>query len=406
MKNFKDSGIEWLGEIPQHWEIKPLKAVFNQRNEQNTNLKLHTILSLIKDIGVVPYEEKGNIGNKSKEDLQSYKIARINDLVLNKMNAVIGSLGVSAYNGLVSPIYLVFYINSPKYLMSYYSYLFQIKNVQKFLKIYAYGIMEIRESIDYLDFKKMSLPVPPLKEQEQIANFLDEKCEKIKNFIEKKEKLINLLKEQKQALINETITKGLDKNVNFKDSGIEYLGEIPQHWEIRKLKYLATIYNGKDQSYITSDDGIFPIYGSGGIIGKTHQFLYDKQSVLLGRKGTIDKPLFVEIPFWTIDTMFYTKISCSTYPKYFYYLCLTIDFKTYISGSAIPSMTQSDLIEIIFPFAPLKEQEQIANFLDEKCGKIDLLIEKTEKQIKLIKEYKTTLINQAICGRRIIYAKI
>ncbi|EAK5890041.1 restriction endonuclease subunit S [Campylobacter lari] len=406
MKNFKDSGIEWLGEIPQHWEIKPLKAIFNQRNEQNTNLKLHTILSLIKDIGVVPYEEKGNIGNKSKEDLQSYKIARINDLVLNKMNAVIGSLGVSAYNGLVSPIYLVFYINSPKYLMSYYSYLFQIKNVQKFLKIYAYGIMEIRESIDYLDFKKMSLPVPPLKEQEQIANFLDEKCEKIKNFIEKKEKLINLLKEQKQALINETITKGLDKNVNFKDSGIEYLGEIPQHWEIRKLKYLATIYNGKDQSYITSDDGIFPIYGSGGIIGKTHQFLYDKQSVLLGRKGTIDKPLFVEIPFWTIDTMFYTKISCSTYPKYFYYLCLTIDFKTYISGSAIPSMTQSDLIEIIFPFAPLKEQEQIANFLDKKCEKIDLLIEKTEKQIKLIKEYKTTLINQAICGRRIIYAKI
>ncbi|TEY01970.1 restriction endonuclease subunit S [Campylobacter sp. US33a] len=399
MKNFKDSGIEWLGEIPQHWEIKPLKAVFNQRNEQNTNLKLHTILSLIKDIGVVPYEEKGNIGNKSKEDLQSYKIARINDLVLNKMNAVIGSLGVSAYNGLVSPIYLVFYINSPKYLMSYYSYLFQIKNVQKFLKIYAYGIMEIRESIDYLDFKKMSLPVPPLKEQEQIANSLDEKCEKIKNFIEKKEKLINLLKEQKQALINETITKGLDKNVNFKDSGIEYLGEIPQHWEIRKLKYLATIYNGRDQSYITSDDGIFPIYGSGGIIGKTHQFLYDKQSVLLGRKGTIDKPLFVEIPFWTIDTMFYTKISCSTYPKYFYYLCLTIDFKTYISGSAIPSMTQSDLIEIIFPFAPLKEQEQIANFLDKKCEKIDLLIEKTEKQIKLIKEYKTTLINQAICGR-------
>ncbi|HEC1783186.1 TPA: restriction endonuclease subunit S [Campylobacter lari] len=399
MKNFKDSGIEWLGEIPEHWEIKPLKAVFNQRNEQNTNLKLHTILSLIKDIGVVPYEEKGNIGNKSKEDLQSYKIARINDLVLNKMNAVIGSLGVSAYNGLVSPIYLVFYINSPKYLMSYYSYLFQIKNVQKFLKIYAYGIMEIRESIDYLDFKKMSLPIPPLKEQEQIANFLDKKCEQIKNFIEKKEKLINLLKEQKQALINETITKGLNKNVNFKDSGIEWLGEIPQHWEIKKLKYLATIYNGKDQSYITSDDGIFPIYGSGGIIGKTHQFLYDKQSVLLGRKGTIDKPLFVEIPFWTIDTMFYTKISCSTYPKYFYYLCLTIDFKTYISGSAIPSMTQSDLIEIIFPFAPLKEQEQIANFLDEKCGKIDLLIEKTEKQIKLIKEYKTTLINQAICGR-------
>ncbi|EGT9682270.1 restriction endonuclease subunit S [Campylobacter upsaliensis] len=185
MRVYKPSGIKWLGEIPQSWEIKPLQAIFNQRNEQNNNLEFQTILSLVKDVGVIPYEEKGNVGNKAKDDLQGYKIARVNDLVLNKMNAVIGSLGVSKYDGLVSPIYLVLYIENPNYLIAYYSYLFQTKSIQKFLRKFAYGIMEIRESIDYLEFKKMFLPTPPLQEQKEIAEFLDSKCEKIQNYIEK-----------------------------------------------------------------------------------------------------------------------------------------------------------------------------------------------------------------------------
>ncbi|EMG7298862.1 restriction endonuclease subunit S [Campylobacter upsaliensis] len=397
--SYKPSGIEWLGEIPQSWEIKPLQAIFNQRNEQNNNLEFQTILSLVKDVGVIPYEEKGNVGNKAKDDLQGYKIARVNDLVLNKMNAVIGSLGVSKYNGLVSPIYLVLYIANPNYLITYYSYLFQIKSVQKFLRKFAYGIMEIRESIDYLEFKKMFLPLPPLQEQKEIAEFLDEKCEKIQNYIDKKQKLITLLQEKKQALINEVVTKGLNPNIEFKNSGIEYLGLIPHHWEVRRMKFMASIHNGREQTEIADENGIYPIYGSGGILGKSMYFIYDKPSVLLGRKGTIDKPLFVEEPFWTIDTMFYTSISKIVLPKYFYYLCLTIDFQFYISGSAIPSMTQYDLANISFALPPLQEQKQIANFLDEKCEKINLAIEKTKRQIELIKEYKNTLINEAVCGR-------
>lgn len=397
--SYKPSGIKWLGEIPQSWEIKPLQAIFNQRNEQNNNLEFQTILSLVKDVGVIPYEEKGNVGNKAKDDLQGYKIARVNDLVLNKMNAVIGSLGVSKYDGLVSPIYLVLYIENPNYLIAYYSYLFQTKSIQKFLRKFAYGIMEIRESIDYLEFKKMFLPTPPLQEQKEIAEFLDSKCEKIQNYIDKKQKLITLLQEKKQALINEVVTKGLNPNIEFKNSDIEYLGLIPHHWEVRRMKFMASIHNGREQTEIADENGIYPIYGSGGILGKSMYFIYDKPSVLLGRKGTIDKPLFVEEPFWTIDTMFYTSISKIVLPKYFYYLCLTIDFQFYISGSAIPSMTQYDLANISFALPPLQEQKQIANFLDEKCEKINSAIEKTKRQIELIKKYKNTLINEAVCGR-------
>ncbi|WP_257933329.1 type I restriction/modification system, specificity subunit [Campylobacter lari] len=398
MKNFKDSGIEWLGEIPEHWEVVKINKIVTFVNGyafENFDFNPTFEIPVIR-IGDIQKEKilyDNCLKTKEKEKLKQFLISN-NDILIALSGATTGKIAFCDTDNKAYINQRVAIVRSKLKLVKYY---FLTRGFSLLIELACNG--SAQPNISTKEIGEFKIPLPPLKEQEQITNFLDEKCEKIKNFIEKKEKLISLLKEQKQALINETITKGLDKNVNFKESGIEWLGEIPQHWEIRKLKYLATIYNGKDQSYITSDDGIFPIYGSGGIIGKTHQFLYDKQSVLLGRKGTIDKPLFVEIPFWTIDTMFYTKISCSTYPKYFYYLCLTIDFKTYISGSAIPSMTQSDLIEIIFPFAPLKEQEQIANFLDKKCEKIDLLIEKTEKQIKLIKEYKTTLINQAVCGR-------
>ncbi|HDZ4949230.1 TPA: restriction endonuclease subunit S [Campylobacter jejuni] len=370
-------------------------------------------------------KKKGNIGNKSKEDLQSYKIARINDLVLNKMNAVIGSLGVSVYNGLVSPIYLVFYINSPKYLMSYYSYLFQIKNVQKFLKIYAYGIMEIRESIDYLDFKKMSLPVPPLKEQQQIAKFLDEKREKIANFIEKKEKLITLLKEQKQALINETITKGLDKNINFKDSGIEHLGEIPQHWKVRRLSTFGKFSKGGNisrQDLVESGDsallygdiymnyeistsflnskiskntslGAIPIY-EGDILfagsGETKEDI-GKNIVYLGKDKAFAGGDVIIFRQKENSALFLSYALNTKYVKFY----KGIESK----GEIIVHIYASNLKDIKIPLPPLKEQEQIANFLDSEISKIDKIIEKIKKQIELIKEYKTTLINQAVCGR-------
>ena len=469
---FKDSGIEWLGEIPEHWEIKPLRAILNQRNEQNNDLKLQTILSLIKDIGVIPYEEKGNVGNKSKEDLQSYKIARINDLVLNKMNAVIGSLGVSAYNGLVSPIYLVFYIDNPKYLMSYYYYLFQIKSVQKFLKTFAYGIMEIRESIDYLDFKKMFLPTP------------------IESFVDKKQRLIALLNEKKQALINECVTKGLSalchckaltrhskdspschsealaeestllchsealaeesKNIEsqdkesrcfaiaqhdrteYKDSGIKHLGKIPSHWEIKKLKMLFSFGNGLN---ITKADFVsygVPCVSYGEIHSKyscrldlsihtlpfvSETYLADNPQSLLQKGDFVfadtsediegsgnftsiqsDMPIFAG--YHTITLKPKTNRIHSPYFSFLFdSVFIRNQIRKEVCGVKVFSITKAILKEIQCIIPPIEEQKAIAEFLDSEISKIDSIIEKIKKQIELIKEYKNSLINQAVCGR-------
>ncbi|EGL3839290.1 restriction endonuclease subunit S [Campylobacter upsaliensis] len=409
MRVYKPSGIKWLGEIPQSWEIKPLQAIFNQRNEQNNNLEFQTILSLVKDVGVIPYEEKGNVGNKAKDDLQGYKIARVNDLVLNKMNAVIGSLGVSKYDGLVSPIYLVLYIENPNYLIAYYSYLFQTKSIQKFLRKFAYGIMEIRESIDYLEFKKMFLPTPPLQEQKEIAEFLDKKCEKIQNYINKKQKLITLLQEKKQALINEVVTKGLNPNIESKNSGIEYLGLIPHHWEVKKLKYIATLRNQKSNDsdfkvgleniesqtgkYISTNEVVFEdsgiyFYKNDILFGKLRPYL--AKVFLADREGVCVSEFLVLTP----------KKQCGNFLKFLMLSPLfigVVDGSTY--GSKMPRASWEFIGNLKIPLPPLHEQKEIAEFLDSKVAQIDSVIEKTKKQIELVKEYKNTFINEAVCGR-------
>ncbi|EAL3987213.1 restriction endonuclease subunit S [Campylobacter upsaliensis] len=436
MRVYKPSGIKWLGEIPQSWEIKPLQAIFNQRNEQNNNLEFQTILSLVKDVGVIPYEEKGNVGNKAKDDLQGYKIARVNDLVLNKMNAVIGSLGVSKYDGLVSPIYLVLYIENPNYLIAYYSYLFQTKSIQKFLRKFAYGIMEIRESIDYLEFKKMFLPTPPLQEQKEIAEFLDKKCEKIQNYINKKQKLITLLQEKKQALINEAVCgrvachteRSEVSTTAYKPSGIEYLGLIPHHWEAVKVKFTAYVkgrigFHGLNSNEFRYDEGAYLVTGNDF---DNNEVMWDKcrrvseerfyedpnihlqnNDLLITKDGTIGKTAIVNncpkqatlnSGIFLVRTL---KEMC--FVKYLFFIINSQYFKEFVnvktSGSTIKHLYQSDFHDLKIPLPPLQEQKQIANFLDEKCEKINSVIEKTKKQIELIKEYKNTLINEAVCGR-------
>ncbi|EAK3671688.1 restriction endonuclease subunit S [Campylobacter upsaliensis] len=415
MRVYKPSGIKWLGEIPQSWEIKPLQAIFNQRNEQNNNLEFQTILSLVKDVGVIPYEEKGNVGNKAKDDLQGYKIARVNDLVLNKMNAVIGSLGVSKYDGLVSPIYLVLYIENPNYLIAYYSYLFQTKSIQKFLRKFAYGIMEIRESIDYLEFKKMFLPTPPLQEQKEIAEFLDKKCEKIQNYINKKQKLITLLQEKKQALINEVVTKGLNPNIEFKNSGIAYLGLIPHHWEVKKLKHICKINPQANETlpnnfvYIDLESVIKGQLLKEQVINKEQapsraQRILQKQDILfqLVRPYQRNNYIFNKNGDYVASTG-YAQIRTKECVNFVYYALLENSFVERVilksTGSNYPAITSNDFADLKIPLPPLQEQKQIANFLDKKCEKINSVIEKTKKQIELIKEYKNTLINEAVCGR-------
>ncbi|MDB5287342.1 MAG: hypothetical protein JWR05_2291 [Mucilaginibacter sp.] len=182
----------------------------------------------------------------------------------------------------------------------------------------------------------------------------------------------------------------------LKNSGIEWIGEIPIHWQKKRLKRLAKICGGEDQKAVIDDNGIYPIFGSGGKFGKANKYLHVGPSVLLGRKGTIDKPQYVDEPFWTVDTAFFTDILETTNPRFFYYLCLTINFDLYKYGSAVPSMSRETLNQIPFVCPDFKEQTQISKYLDHKTAQIDKLINDKERLIELLSEERTALINQAV----------
>lgn len=182
----------------------------------------------------------------------------------------------------------------------------------------------------------------------------------------------------------------------YKDSEDERLSYIPQSWDRKKLKFLAKIKNGQDYKSIEVDTG-YPVLGSGGQFTASSKYLYDRPSVLLGRKGTVDKPIYIDEPFWTVDTMYYTEIKNEIPEKFFYYLCLTIPFGKYITSTALPSMTQENLSNNIF-YIPInyEEKQNIANFLDYETSKMDMLIEKQQQLIKLLEEKREAVISHAV----------
>ena len=226
----KDSGIPWLGEVPEHWRLPRLGALLRERGETNGDGQVSEVLSVLRERGVIPYAEKGNIGNKKSEDITRYKVVKPDDIVVNCMNVIIGSVGLSRYTGCLSPVYYVLTRRSehdhPRYLNAY----FQTKPFQESLVRIGNGILAHRMRIPMELLKCEPFPLPPPPEQAAIVRFLDHADRRIRRYIRAKQKLVKLLEEQKQALIHQIVTRGLDPNVRLKPSGVEWLGDVPEHW--------------------------------------------------------------------------------------------------------------------------------------------------------------------------------
>lgn len=187
----------------------------------------------------------------------------------------------------------------------------------------------------------------------------------------------------------------MKKYENYKDSGLEWLGIVPEHWEILPFKRGVSINNGRDYKHVQSEDG-YPVIGSGGQFAFASDYLYDGEVILLGRKGTIDKPRYFNGKFWTVDTMFYAIPNQKCIAKYMYYQALTIPFSLYSTDTALPSMTQTDLGNHLMCFPPTSEQRTIASYLDQKVGKIDTLISEKEKMVEDLKAYRSSLITETV----------
>jgi len=392
----KESGVEWIGAIPKSWNILRVKRKFiykkeivGEKSEEYERLSL-TLRGVLK-------RPKNDNEGLQPEKFSGYQILEHNDLVFKLIdleNISTSRVGLSSFTGIVSPAYIrLICLDGINSKFAYYFFISMWhQNIFNGL-----GGDGVRSNLNSTDLLNLSFVEVPKAEQQKIAAFLDEKVAHIDNIIEDTKKSIENLKFYKQSLITETVTKGLNPNVEMKDSGIEWIGEIPKHWRVTKVKNFVQIKNGKDNKV---KDGEIPVYGSGGVFGKTDQIMYEKASVLLGRKGTIDSPKYIEKPFWAVDTTFYTIAKPNIALKFFYYLMKSIDYKKYTYGSAIPSMSQSILNEIKLPYTNLDEQKQIAIFLDDKTSHVDSLIEQKEQLVAELESYKKSLIYECVTGKK------
>ncbi len=423
----KDSGIEWIGHIPSSWKLQRLKNVLVNRNENNTPIKTDFILSLTNTRGVIPYSEKGEMGNKSKEDITGYKLAYPDDIVLNSMNVVIGSVGLSNYFGAVSPVYYILYLRNKEDDIRYYNYIFQSNPFQKSLRGYGNGILEIRMRIPINNLNNVMLPIPTHVQQQAIADYLDVKCACIDGIVENQRQIIERLKEYKKSVITEAVTRGLNPDALMKDSGIEWIGKIPEHWEATRTKYTANSLekgNGITKDDVVLDGGIQCIrYGE--IYSKyntqviecvsatninqinTPKQIY-KGDILFAGTGELIEEIGKNVVYMgnkpclaggdivilkpNQNPVFLNYALGSTYAqaqKSFAKIKLKV---VHISADAIGN------IRVALP--PSSEQQEIADYLDKKCAEIDSIVEKRERMIELMTEYKKSLIYECVTGKK------
>ena len=241
--SYKPSGMDWLGEVPERWKIEKLKNLFVERKEVN-NSGVNFYLSVTRDRGVIPYSEKGDIGNRTSDNPEKYKLVCPNDIVINPMNVKIGSVGLSKYSGALSTIYIVL-TPTDSVIPGFAGYLFQSRSFQKQLIRISYGIMELRESLKKVLFFAERVALPNLREQSGVVDFLDSKTQEIEEAIKQKQRTIELLEEYKHSLIEQAVTKGLDPSAPMKDSGEDWLGEVPEHWYLISLRNVLTEVSDK-----------------------------------------------------------------------------------------------------------------------------------------------------------------
>ena len=390
LETMKDSGQEWIGTIPESWDIKRIAALYSPRNTKVSD-EDYPPLSVTMQ-GVLPQLE--NVAKT--DDHSNRKLVKKGDFAINSRSDRRGSCGISQYDGSVSLINTVLKPTG-KMNPAYYNWLFHTTLFADEFYKWGHGIVDDLWSTNWQDMKSICVTVPPLDEQAKIADFLDEKCAEIDKLSEDIQKQIDVLEEYKKSVITRAVTKGLDSSAEMKDSGVRWIGSIPSDWTTTPVKYYFTIENGSDPK---TEDGDTPVYGSGSKSFKTCVEFKKGPTVLLGRKGTVNIPQYVEGKYWNVDTAFNTKAKGGYDLKLFYYAAQCFDYENYSTQTALPSMTQHDYYNFRLPLMPEEEQSKIVAFLDKKCSEISEAIDMKRGQLLQLDIYKKSIIYEYVTGKK------
>lgn len=416
---YKKVDLPWLDKIPEHWGLRNLGRIMKPISARNRpELPL---LSITREQGVIVRDIESNENhNYIPDDLSNYKVIEKGQFGMNKMKAWQGSYGISKYDGIVSPAYFVFDVEFEN-LDFFHRALRSPFYVNNFLKA-SDGVRIGQWDFDTAELKRMYIIAPPHPEQTQIAKYLDRKTEQIDRYIQLKERQIELLEEQKTAIINQAVTKGLDPNVPMKDSGIEWLGKIPEHWEMVALKYL---YKSNRESLSENEDPNLRLnyidissVGFGFLKEKPQAFSFGaapmrarrivhKGDTIISTVRTYLKSIFYiteEHDNCIVSTGFSVLTPTEKInPSISRFLLSSEYFLGEVLKSSVgvsyPAISNGRLIQIKIPVPPKREQQETVNYLDTQISKIDTLIAQTKEKIKTMEELRTSLISSVVTGQ-------
>ena len=421
-RKMKDSGVEWLGSVPEGWPVERLQWHLEEVAVKNDPVKTTNVLSLTIDRGVIPYSEKGNVGNKSKEDVSQYKIAYPETIVANSMNILIGAVGLSKYEGCVSPVYYVFRARHNA-CIEFFNYLFQMPAFQKELRRFANGILEIRLRVSADDILKRRLAIPTIPEQRAIAAYLDKRCAKIDAMVADAKKLIEEYKQWKASVIFEAVTGKVDvksgklrAKSELRDSGLIWVGLVPKNWQVLPNKYVMT----KTKSICEKWEGQ-PVLS----LSMKGVFARDLANPTGKMPTTFDGYQFVEagnalmclfdydVTPRCIGRSFINGVTSPAYScfrihdnaildwVYYYYLMVDNGKEIlHLARNLRHAFNEEDFGAIKMPLPPLSEQRAIAAYLDRKCAAIDRVVAEKEGLIADLEQYKKSLIFECVTGKR------
>lgn len=426
---YKDSGVEWLGEVPEHWELKPLWTFF--RRVKRTGFQEEQLLSVYRDHGVVPKASRDDNFNKPSDDLSVYQLVEPGDLAINKMKAWQGSVAVSEHRGIVSPAYFVYealhtentrYLH---YLMRSLRYITGYMSVSKGIRVNQWDLEPQLHS-------RMPLTVPPQSEQDQIAAFLDRETTKIDALIAEQQRLIELLKEKRRAVISHAVTKGLDPDAPMKDSGIEWLGEVPAHWRVIPLGRVTVSrcdgpfgsglksehytesgvrvirlqnirrdgFDGSDEAFIDQEYCRRELSGHDVLAGDVLIAGLGDEKNMVGRACVA--PDGIEPAIVKADCFRYRLDTSQALPEFVATQLSSssaADAGVMSSGSTRSRIPLSVMATRKLALPSLEEQKQIAEFLAAETRVFDALTTEAQRAIDLLQERRTALISAAVTGQ-------
>lgn len=418
MRKMRDSGIEWIGQIPKGWELRRAKTLFTQRNSKGNGIEV--LLSPTQKYGVVPQSQlEGVVQVKEDTDLQMFKTVHKGDFVIS-LRSFQGGFEYSLYEGVCSPAYQVFYPTSP-ICDTYYRYLFKSQSFISKMNNLTVGIRE-GKNIQYVDFANSQIPVPPLAEQERIAVFLNAECAEIDAVLEKTRASIEEYKKLKQAIITQAVTKGIRGDRPMKDSGIEWIGDIPAEWNKDKVIRVFSVI-GSGTTPKSSDENLFdgntPWIQSGDINGEnlfvTKNCVSNSAIESYSALRVYQAPYLVvamygasvgNLSLSMIDACVNQACCVLKKPtinlKFAFYIFKAV--KDYLARKAVgggqPNISQETIKQLWLTIPSADEQIEISNYLDEKCRSVDALIAKKQQYLTEIENYKKSLIYEYVTGKK------